>query len=86
MKDLSSALPVVPLVGSAPSTVLSNLNPLPGGGAIHAVPPTRAALFMHAGVRARADCASIETLKAEGWTIEHENVWGGALMRRELDA
>lgn len=41
---------------------------------------------MHAGVRARADCASVETLKAEGWTIEHENVWGGALMRRELDA
>lgn len=72
----------------AAQTVLSeNLSPLRVEGAIRATPADAgAALFMHAGVRARADCASIETLKAEGWTIEHENVWGGALMRRELDA
>jgi hypothetical protein len=64
-----------------------NLSPLRVEGAIRATPADAgAALFMHAGVRARADCASIETLKAEGWTIEHENVWGGALMRRELDS
>lgn len=80
--------PVGPLVGSAPpNDALSNRNPSVREGAIRATPADAgAALFMHAGVRARADCASIETLKAEGWTIEHENVWGGALMRRELDS
>jgi hypothetical protein len=43
-------------------------------------------LYRHAGVRARADCASIEALVAEGWTVEFVNRWGGALLRRELDA
>jgi hypothetical protein len=43
-------------------------------------------LYRHAGVRARVDSPSIADLVAEGWTVEFTNRWGGALLRRELDA
>jgi hypothetical protein len=43
-------------------------------------------LYRHAGVQSRADSPSIEALVAEGWTVEFTNRWGGALLRRELDA
>ena len=48
--------------------------------------PMTGTLYRHAGVQSRADSPSIEALVAEGWTVEFTNRWGGALLRRELDA
>lgn len=48
--------------------------------------PMTGTLYRHAGVRARVDSPSIADLVAEGWTVEFVNRWGGALLRRELNA
>jgi hypothetical protein len=41
-------------------------------------------LYVYAGTKSRADTPSIAELLAAGWTIEHTNRWGGALMKLEV--
>lgn len=45
--------------------------------------PGAAHLYWHAGVRARTNSPSVADLKRDGWTVEHENRWGGALCRKD---
>jgi hypothetical protein len=82
----SAALPlssVGPRGGVAPPNRSFETTPS-GDGAIHAVPPPRAALYCFAGVRSRRDSPSAAELEAQGWTVEHtDERYGTKLMRKD---